>query len=128
MESGERMDTKIENGNFLLNSRGIPETVSGLEAELQRAEIALSIPQGMFRYDGKLGSSISLEKQGEHYEERVLAAANEALINLGGIRALKVKLVKEGIEVELQTVHGVGSIVLEDKELEPEKTESKVNG
>lgn len=52
------MDTALSNGNFLLDSRGIPFLISGVKELLQRALIRLSIKKGSFIYDRDFGSNL----------------------------------------------------------------------
>lgn len=50
---------KIENGNIVLSSSGIPVTVAGEELALQKAEILLKTPKGSFIFDRDFGSRIN---------------------------------------------------------------------
>lgn len=52
------MDMKIENGNIVLSTSGIPITISGEELALQKAEILLTVPKGSFIFDRNFGSRI----------------------------------------------------------------------
>lgn len=49
---------KIENGNIVLSSSGIPVTISGEDLTLQKAEILLTVPKGSFIFDRNFGSRI----------------------------------------------------------------------
>lgn len=49
---------KIENGNIVLSSSGIPVTISGEDLALQKAEILLTVPKGSFIFDRNFGSRI----------------------------------------------------------------------
>ena len=52
------MEIKIQNGAVCLNGLGLPETLSGLEALLQRAHNRLNAVRGAFPYDRTLGSRL----------------------------------------------------------------------
>ena len=40
------MDTRVENGGFVLGPNGLPETVEGLEELLQYARLRLTLRRG----------------------------------------------------------------------------------
>ncbi len=112
----KRIDSKIVNGDFSLNKNGIPETLTGKEECLQSARLILSMKRGAFRYDRTLGSEISDITRGaaddEHFEERLLSRANEALMN-HGLKAIAAETSAEGLRVEISTPYGAGEIILD---------------
>lgn len=66
------MDMKIENGNIVLSSSGIPVTVAGEELTLQKAEILLKTPKGSFIFDRDFGSRIHEMKLNERENPNAL--------------------------------------------------------
>ena len=52
------MDTAISNGDFMLDSNGIPISIYGIQEILQRALIRLTVRKGSFIYDTNLGSDL----------------------------------------------------------------------
>ncbi len=52
------MDTKLNNGGFVLNSRGLPYAVLDAEELAQRAYIRLAVRRGSFALDPQLGSDL----------------------------------------------------------------------
>lgn len=107
------MELKLGNGTYILGSTGLPETVSGLDELLQDIRIRLTIPKGGFPYDRDLGSRLKeVEPSKEHAAERALALANEALLDLPGVRAEAAEL-REGGEIAftVRTPLGKGEVI-----------------
>ncbi len=109
------MDTKVQNGNYVLNANGLPDTVEGLEEQLQLAELSLRLRRGTFPYNRKLGSGLwQWQQQGGRQEnqpgERALALANEALLEMPGLRATQARLTDRGVEFDLETPLGEGVV------------------
>ena len=74
------MEIKIQNGAVCLNGLGLPETLSGLEALLQRAHNRLNAVRGAFPYDRTLGSRLPYAAfSADHGAEEALGFAREAL-------------------------------------------------
>ena len=79
------MEIKIQNGAVCLNGLGLPETLSGLEALLQRAHNRLNAVRGAFPYDRSLGSRLPYAAlSADHGAEEALGFAREALRGLPG--------------------------------------------
>lgn len=108
------MDTKIENGGFVMNSRGIPETVSGLEEVLQQIKIALTINKGSYRYNRNLGSRIKeIDLSYEHAEDRLKMTANEALVDSPGIEIIDAIIGDGYVDFTAATYLGQGNVRIE---------------
>lgn len=84
------MALKLKEGVYPLGPGGLPETVSGLEELLQDVRLCLTLPKGSFPYGRALGSALKdLDLTEEHRERRVLALANEALMDMPGVKAVR---------------------------------------
>lgn len=105
------MDICIENGEIRRNANGLPAVLSGREELLQRARIALSMPQGSFRYDRRFGSLLR-QARGEHREERMLAFANECLAGIGTSRAQNVRIQDGTAYIRVETGEGGGEVAV----------------
>lgn len=112
------MDTAIANGDWAVNGNGIPVAVSGLEEQLQRAFIRLSVKQGSFAYDPLLGSRLyTLKPTDSNLNERALSLAQEALKDMSQVTvqsAVCSILLSGGLTVtaSLQTADGKGSVTV----------------
>ncbi len=95
------MDTKLENGDFALNSRGLPQTVQGREEILQQAMIRLCTRRGSLPADPALGSRLYQLTAGARMEEEAFAYAQEALAPL---RQLTVKSASCSLQDQRLTV------------------------
>ena len=75
------MDTAISNGDFMLDSNGIPISIYGIQEILQRALIRLTVRKGSFIYDTNLGSDLyKLKKTSStNIKSRALSMVKEAL-------------------------------------------------
>ena len=75
------MDTAISNGDFMLDSNGIPISIYGIQEILQRALIRLTVRKGSFIYDTNLGSDLyELKKTtSTNIKSRALSMVKEAL-------------------------------------------------
>ncbi len=114
-------DTRIENGDVFLNLNGVPETVHGKAECLQRAKRLLMMKAGSFRYDKSLGSGIYEVKDGEHYEERLLSAANEALMS-HGVKAQSARISEGDFRFEILTPFGMEEITIKQEKEEENGT------
>ena len=56
------MDTKIENGDFAIDSSGHLMEIYGANEAAQSLEICLKVPKGAFVYDSTLGSRLAKMK------------------------------------------------------------------
>lgn len=106
------MALKLENGVYALGPSGLPTEVSGLEELLQNALLRLSIPRGSFPYGRELGSGLrDLDRTEEHAGERAAALANEALLDLPGVRVRSAKIQAGGaIVFTVETPLGEGEV------------------
>ncbi len=106
----------MQNGTYVLGPTGLPEPASPLEELLQNALFRLRIPRGSFPYGREIGSGLGGLDSGEsHWEERALALANEALLDLPGVRAQQAELRQDGgIAFRLSTPLGEGEVIYGD--------------
>lgn len=80
------MDTAINSGDFLLDSRGFPSVVSGIPEILQRVLIRLTVKKGSFIYDTNLGSDLYKLKAGsKNIKGEALNMIREAISPLYGV-------------------------------------------
>lgn len=75
------MDTAISDGDFMLDSNGIPISIYGIQEILQRALIRLTVRKGSFIYDTNLGSDLYKIKKtaSTNIKSRALSMVKEAL-------------------------------------------------
>lgn len=105
------MDVKIENGAVAVNGLGMPETVTGLPALLQRARFRLTVPRGAFLYDRALGSRLhTLSAAMPHAAEQALGMAREALLPCPEITAVSAAVTGGAVTVSVDTALGQGSV------------------
>ena len=77
------MEIKVRDGAVCLNGLGLPETLSGLDALLQRAYNRLNAVRGAFRYDRTLGSRLPRAAlSGRHAPERAEVSADAVAVFL----------------------------------------------
>ena len=77
------MEVVILNGITQTAATGLPKTVEGLNALMQRAYNRICLKRGAFCYDRVLGSRFyMLDAADEHAEERALRYAQAALLPL----------------------------------------------
>ncbi len=107
------LEIKLKNGGYVLGGNGLPEAVSGKEELLQNALLRLTLPRGSFPYGRQLGSGLSLlDVTKEHAGERALALANEALLDMPGVRAEQVEIREDGsVKFLLSTPLGEGEVI-----------------
>lgn len=107
------MELKWRDGGLVLGPGGIPETVSGLEELLQNVRMRLALRRGSFPYGRDLGSGLADWDGGEeHARERAEALANEALLDLPGVRAEAARISENGVVFTVATPLGEGEIIL----------------
>ena len=102
------MEIKIENGAVCTNGLGLPETVSGMLALLQRAYNRLQIKRGSFPYDRQMGCRMHGVQT--LTEKTALQFAQEALLPYPEIRVLKAAVQEDAVTVLLWTPLGEGSV------------------
>lgn len=104
---------KVEKGVHVLGPTGLPQRVGGLEELLQNACLRISLRRGEFPYGRELGSRLwQWDPEGEHAAERGVALANEALLDLPGVRATGIEKTDEGTAVHIATPLGEGEVVI----------------
>lgn len=108
------MDTKVENGGFVPASNGLPETVEGKAELAHYARMRLLMRRGKFPYDRELGSGLwQWSPQEPRALDRALALANEALLDLPGVRAVSAEMTEDNkLGFTIQTPLGEEEIVL----------------
>ena len=107
------MDLKVAQGNHVAGPTGMPETVEGLEEALQNAGLRIALRRGEFPYGRELGSSFWLwDPKGEHSLERAVALANEALLDMPGVRAVSAREMESGVAFTVATPMGEGEVAV----------------
>ena len=103
------MDTLLHNGDFLLDSRGLPQTVDGKAELAQRAMIRLICRKGGFAPNPKLGSELYRLKRGPAAQMNRAAQGYvmDALAPMAGAKA------EDRIELSLELALGEASTLLE---------------
>ncbi len=77
------MDTAISGGDFLLDGRGRPVVISGMQEILQRVLIRLCVKKGSFIYDKALGSNLyTLKSSTRNVKDKALSLVREALCDM----------------------------------------------
>ncbi|MCI9575499.1 MAG: histidine kinase [Clostridiales bacterium] len=105
------MDTGLRDGDFAVSEGGIPLSVEGLEEVLQQARIRLTVKQGSFSYDPKLGSQLdTLRKDAPDGPNQALHLVQEALSPLVSVQVKGVRLTDTGALVDLLTPYGEGQV------------------
>lgn len=96
------MDTAIKDGDFLTDEKGLPVQISGAQELLQRAMFRLTVKQGSFLYDQRLGSRLYTLKgaygSGETLSENAMQMVREALAPLPQITPLRVRASMTGTD------------------------------
>ena len=87
------MTLKLQGGVYALKASGLPEEIAGAEELMQNIRLRLNLPLGSFAYGRTLGSRLhTLNRAEEHADKRAVALANEALLQLPGVRMTKAVL------------------------------------
>ena len=101
------MDTKVENGGYVLSANGLPQVAEGRAELAHYARMRLVLRRGEFPYDRDLGSGLwQWSREEPKAEDRALALANEALLGLPGVRAKGVRLTERGAAFTIATPLG----------------------
>lgn len=97
------MDTAINNGDFLLDSRNRPFLISNPEEILQQVLIRLTVKKGSFIYDNNLGSKLYTVKslQGD-IKSKVLSIVKEALAPITKVVVDDIDLKNSGENLNLK--------------------------
>jgi hypothetical protein len=83
------MDLELTGGDFAVDKKGRPKTVTGAEELFQRARIRLAVPLGSFACNPSLGSRLHTLTAGTPLrEEKALSMAQEALRGLPQLEAV----------------------------------------
>lgn len=107
------MDVALENGDVKRTRAGLPETLHGLAAQLQRAEILLRVRRGSFLYDAACGSRLfELDLDEPHAAERIIAVCNEALMRLPGFAVTSAEMAGAVVTVAVTVPAGTGTLRL----------------
>ncbi len=87
------MDTRLKDGDFDRDARGLPVSISGLDELLQRCLIRLSVPKGSFLPDQTLGSELKslLRKKPRELESEAYQLVAGALEPVKGVRVDRVE-------------------------------------
>ncbi len=94
------MDVKIEDGAITKNEHGLPVTVSGTAALLQRARIRLCMIRGSFVYNRTLGSRIpQMDRTGAHAAEQACGFAREALVGCPSVSVVSATVTDGAVTV-----------------------------
>ena len=103
------MDIKWEHGDWALGPGGLPGRVSGLAELLQNAGMRIAMVKGSLPYEPELGSGFwQWDPAGDHALERAVALANEALLDLPGVRATAAQATEHGAVFTIATPLGEG--------------------
>lgn len=110
------MGLKLEEGVYALGAGGLPRETEPLEELLQNAYLRLNLPRGSFPYGRELGSRLhELSLSEEHAREQAISLANEALLEMPGVRAEQAELQENGgIVFTVCTPLGKGEVIYGD--------------
>lgn len=103
------MDTAIKNGDFLLDGRGYPVKITGIDEILQRVFIRLSVDRGSFIYDKSFGSELRrLSSQMVNLNEKALNLARDAIAEMSGVTvtSASAEVTESGINVRVSILAG----------------------
>lgn len=107
------MDLKVTEGVHARGPTGVLQRVGGLEELLQNACLRISLRRGKFPYGRELGSGLwEWDPEEEHALERAVALANEALLDLPGVRAVSAEQTQAGVKFTLRTPLGEGEVTV----------------
>ncbi len=100
-------------GVHALGPTGLPQRVGGLEELLQNACLRICLRRGEFPYGREWGSGLrEWDPDAEHALERAAALANEALLDLPGVRAVSARETEAGVEFTIRTPLGEGDVTV----------------
>lgn len=110
-------EIKVDKGCICDNGLGFPETLEGLDADLQQIYNRLNVVRGSFRYDRTLGSRIPKMNVFVPSAERVaLRYAQEALLPCPAFSALEAQIGRNCVFVSVETPKGTGRVTVYLKE------------
>lgn len=79
------MDTKIENGDMVLDSTGAPVYIDGTEELWQRAMFCITAKKGGFMYNKAMGSEAVTSVLTERDRKNLEARLKEAVVDITGL-------------------------------------------
>lgn len=114
------MDTALLNGEFDLDSRGMPYLISGLAELMQATAICLKMKRASFIYSRSLGSELKDIKDAEDaVHSRAELLAREAIAEIpqtsvGAVRAsvTQDRKMKISVEIKLRDESGVVEVII----------------
>ncbi|MCQ4021534.1 MULTISPECIES: hypothetical protein [unclassified Ruminococcus] len=114
------MDTALLNGEFDLDSRGMPYIITGLAELMQRVAVCLKMKRASFIYSRTLGSELNSVKEVEdavHSRAELLAREAVAEVPQTSLGELKVTKTANGkikitLEIRLRDENGVVEVII----------------
>lgn len=114
------MDTALLNGEFELDSRGMPYLITGLAELMQRTAICLKMKRASFIYSRSLGSELESIKDVEdavHSRAELLAREAVAQVPQTSLGAIKASTTQDGkikisVEIKLKDESGVVEVII----------------
>ncbi len=112
------MGLKLVNGDYVVGRNGLLQEASPKEELLQNAAMHLSLARGSFPYGRELGSRLgTLDAHGDHAAEQAVSFANEALMDMPGVRTSSAAVQSDGqIRFAVDTPLGEGEIIFEKQD------------
>ena len=108
------MEIELSEGRIARNGLGMPKTLHGGAALLQRACTRIAAARGAFPYLRTLGSRIPGMNTAEgHAAEQALGFAREALLDLPGVEAVHARVDGKTVTVQVETTNDGESIAVE---------------
>lgn len=97
------MDTAINNGDFLIDSRNRPFLISDKEEILQQVLIRLTVKKGSFIYDPNLGSRLyEVNSFRGDIKNKVLSIVKEAVSPIAKVVVDDIELINNGENINLK--------------------------
>ncbi|MGN0498536.1 MAG: hypothetical protein ACI4F6_05710 [Acutalibacteraceae bacterium] len=114
------MDTALLNGEFELDSRGMPCLITGLAELMQRTAICLKMKRASYIYSRSLGSELESIKDVEdavHSRAELLAREAVAQVPQTSLGAIKASTTQDGkikisVEIKLKDESGVVEVII----------------
>lgn len=104
---------KVALGVHQRGPTGLLQRVEGLEELLQNACLRLALRRGAFPYGRELGSGLhQWDPEEPHALERAVALANEALLGLPGVEAVRAEETEDGVRFAIRTPLGEGDVTV----------------
>lgn len=113
------METVIRDGKIVRNGLGLPQTVDGDAAVLQRAANRVAAIRGRFPYDPAIGSRIAASLPiAEHAAETALGFARESLYQVPEAKADSAAPKENLVTVHIRTARGETDVTVRGEETE----------